>query len=555
MRRLHTAIRRLRRLRDADGASMLEAAIVTPLLLLLTIGIIEFGVGLLRLARAAERCQPGDPLRASPATRWPAASRVDSIKAAMRTGDADAGDSRQRLRVQPPADRRHRVRGRHRRAGRSREGDHHLHVDVLHAADASVLSAGRMTHARSTPRCRTSRGSNERRQPSAGRSSTQRGQSLVEFAIIMPLFLIIVLGIVEVGYALVDQHVTTRMTREGSNLISRDTPLPEAAAALRSMTSAAGQFRRRQLEADPLGAEAGRDHRHGQLRQDLPLSALRVRQLSRHQQADDARAPARSAGPTTRPPTRTATPGLQLTSGPANIVGVRGGLIYVTEIYTRHRADHTARSIRHPRAADSVFDCVFLRHRADGCQRGNGMSRQQFRTLERTGLRPDLHGRHADGPAAVRRPRRRCRPRLRGQGAAVEGGGRRRAGRRAHAEQRRSARRGGAHLRGQLSVRLHGHRGRQSHRGRQLLLADHRHPGRREHRHRSRATATLPTTFMRLARLNTVTIASSGEAQRRMVDLSLVLDVSSSIGSRWARSATRRAPSSTRSTRTAIAWR
>lgn len=47
------------------------------------------------------------------------------------------------------------------------------------------------------------------------------------------------------------------------------------------------------------------------------------------------------------------------------------------------------------------------------------------------------------------------------------------------------------------------------------------------------ATATLPTTFMRLAKLNTVTIASSGEAQRRMVDLSLVLDVSSSIGWRW----------------------
>ena len=46
----------------------------------------------------------------------------------------------------------------------------------------------------------------------------QRGQSIVEFAIVMPLFLIIVLGIVEVGYALVDQHTTTRVTREGSNL-------------------------------------------------------------------------------------------------------------------------------------------------------------------------------------------------------------------------------------------------------------------------------------------------------------------------------------------------
>jgi Flp pilus assembly protein TadG len=47
------------------------------------------------------------------------------------------------------------------------------------------------------------------------------------------------------------------------------------------------------------------------------------------------------------------------------------------------------------------------------------------------------------------------------------------------------------------------------------------------------ASVTMPTTFMRLANLNTVTVSSSGQATRRMVDLSLVLDVSSSIGSRW----------------------
>jgi Flp pilus assembly protein TadG len=47
------------------------------------------------------------------------------------------------------------------------------------------------------------------------------------------------------------------------------------------------------------------------------------------------------------------------------------------------------------------------------------------------------------------------------------------------------------------------------------------------------ATVTLPTTFMQLAHINTVTIRSSAEATRRLVDLSLVLDVSSSIGSKW----------------------
>lgn len=48
-----------------------------------------------------------------------------------------------------------------------------------------------------------------------------------------------------------------------------------------------------------------------------------------------------------------------------------------------------------------------------------------------------------------------------------------------------------------------------------------------------RATATVPTTFMRLANFDEVTVSSEGEATRRMVDLSLVLDVSSSIASRW----------------------
>ena len=47
------------------------------------------------------------------------------------------------------------------------------------------------------------------------------------------------------------------------------------------------------------------------------------------------------------------------------------------------------------------------------------------------------------------------------------------------------------------------------------------------------ATVTMPTTFMQLANQNQVVVSSTGQATRRMVDLSLVLDVSSSIGSKW----------------------
>jgi Flp pilus assembly protein TadG len=47
------------------------------------------------------------------------------------------------------------------------------------------------------------------------------------------------------------------------------------------------------------------------------------------------------------------------------------------------------------------------------------------------------------------------------------------------------------------------------------------------------ASATVPTTFMRLANFTDLTVTSTSQATRRMVDLSLVLDVSSSIGSQW----------------------
>jgi Flp pilus assembly protein TadG len=54
-------------------------------------------------------------------------------------------------------------------------------------------------------------------------------------------------------------------------------------------------------------------------------------------------------------------------------------------------------------------------------------------------------------------------------------------------------------------------------------------------------TAVMPTTFMQLAHLSTVSVNASAQATRRMVDLSIVLDVSSSIGSKWSavRDATR----------------
>jgi hypothetical protein len=69
-----------------------------------------------------------------------------------------------------------------------------------------------------------------------------RGQSIVEFALVFPFLVVLVLGLCELGYALLDSHVATKLTRESSNLISRDTSLQDAATAMASMSTAPVNF-------------------------------------------------------------------------------------------------------------------------------------------------------------------------------------------------------------------------------------------------------------------------------------------------------------------------
>jgi len=69
------------------------------------------------------------------------------------------------------------------------------------------------------------------------RLACENGQAVLEFALVVPLVLVLVLGVVEVSYALLDQHIVSKLSREGSNLISRDTSLADAATAMRNMSS------------------------------------------------------------------------------------------------------------------------------------------------------------------------------------------------------------------------------------------------------------------------------------------------------------------------------
>jgi len=63
----------------------------------------------------------------------------------------------------------------------------------------------------------------------------QSGQSVAEMAMMLPLIVTLSLGVIELSYALLDQHVVTKLSREGANLISRDSSPDFAYQALQSM--------------------------------------------------------------------------------------------------------------------------------------------------------------------------------------------------------------------------------------------------------------------------------------------------------------------------------
>jgi Flp pilus assembly protein TadG len=68
------------------------------------------------------------------------------------------------------------------------------------------------------------------------------GQSMVEMAMILPFIVVIVLGVIETSYALLDHHVVVKLSREGANLISRDATLTDAYTAMRNMSTSPVDF-------------------------------------------------------------------------------------------------------------------------------------------------------------------------------------------------------------------------------------------------------------------------------------------------------------------------
>jgi Flp pilus assembly protein TadG len=167
------------------------------------------------------------------------------------------------------------------------------------------------------------------------RLTDARGQSVVEMAILMPLVLVVGLGVIEFGYALLDQHVVTKLTREGSNLISRDTTIDDAITAMRSMSTRPVDFSTRSRVIFSV------------LKKGATTSTANYDQVILYQRAEYGSLAGTSglqmrgsgtfgAGPDYVAANSDTNTGLQISNLPSYLDVTRGGLVYVTEIFTTH---------------------------------------------------------------------------------------------------------------------------------------------------------------------------------------------------------------------------
>jgi hypothetical protein len=167
------------------------------------------------------------------------------------------------------------------------------------------------------------------------RRAPDSGQSVVEFAIALPFLTLLALGLVELSSALLDQHVVTRLAREGSNLTSRDSSLQDAVVALRGMSARPVNFDDGTstvilsvIKDVPTTGAANyakavlyQRYQYGTL---AAASQLQTRGTGSFGGAPDYQA-ANSDNDTS----------LQITNLPSGLI-TTGGMLYVTEIYSQH---------------------------------------------------------------------------------------------------------------------------------------------------------------------------------------------------------------------------
>jgi Flp pilus assembly protein TadG len=166
------------------------------------------------------------------------------------------------------------------------------------------------------------------------RTRSNRGQSLVEFSLVLPLLLVTALGVVEVGYALLDQHIVTKLTREGSNLISRSTTLGDAATAMRTMSTRPVDLNNGSKlilsvvrNVPTIGAA---NYNKAILAQRYVYGSL----AGKNSTIQTAGTPSFGPGPEYQAPNQDSNTALQVTNLPVTLS--LGGSLYICELYTTH---------------------------------------------------------------------------------------------------------------------------------------------------------------------------------------------------------------------------
>jgi hypothetical protein len=161
------------------------------------------------------------------------------------------------------------------------------------------------------------------------------GQVIIEFAFMMPLICILALGVTEMGWALLDAHIVTRLAREGSNLTSRDTSLQDAASAMVGMATR------------PVDFNAGSKVILSVIRNVGTIGAANYNKPVLYQRYEYGSFAASSKltisgsgsfgpAPEYQALNSDSNTGLQVTNLPGTVGKTLGGMVYVTEIYSPH---------------------------------------------------------------------------------------------------------------------------------------------------------------------------------------------------------------------------
>jgi Flp pilus assembly protein TadG len=167
------------------------------------------------------------------------------------------------------------------------------------------------------------------------RLASAAGQTMVEMAIVLPIAMLISLGVVDVSYALLHQHVISRLTREGANLISRDVSLLDASNAIKTMSTTPVDFTNgSQLVLSVLkkGAVVG----SANYDKVVLYQRYAIGTLGTPSTLTTAGTGTFGPSPDFRAANSDTDTNLRITNLPANVDITRGGLLYVAEVFTSH---------------------------------------------------------------------------------------------------------------------------------------------------------------------------------------------------------------------------